>query len=201
MQVRAVAGASPAKNGPSAGNSALRPFEGCVGSSNTAHKRAPRKNVPLPGCRFSPNYPVPCTFNTGEEPKMEYRGKRFTIVQGIGPDSWKWAVYLDEKTVKSGEAKTRSSAQIRAIWAIDKALALQKVKPAPPPRPSVRYRNEQCNFPRALALKNAGELRVAADREACLESKKGLRSPLRSCFSARPAKPTVDQRRTSFSRP
>jgi hypothetical protein len=63
---------------------------------------------------------------------MEYRGKRFTIVQGIGPDSWKWAVYLDEKTVKSGEAKTRSSAQIRAIWAIDKALALQKVKPAPP---------------------------------------------------------------------
>ena len=54
---------------------------------------------------------------------MEYRGKRFTIVQGIGPDSWKWAVYLDEKTVKSGEAKTRVSAQTNAIWAIDKALA------------------------------------------------------------------------------
>jgi hypothetical protein len=62
----------------------------------------------------------------GEESKMEYRGKRFTIVQGIGPDSWKWTIYLDEKTVKSGEAKTRASAQTRAIWAIDKALAPQK---------------------------------------------------------------------------
>jgi hypothetical protein len=62
---------------------------------------------------------------------MEYRGKRFTIVQGIGPNSWKWAVYLDEKTVKSGEAKTRASAQTNAIWAIDKVLARQKVK-APP---------------------------------------------------------------------
>jgi hypothetical protein len=60
---------------------------------------------------------------TGEEPKMEYRGKRFTIVQGIGPESWKWAVYSDEKIVKSGEAKTPASAQTNAIWAIDRALA------------------------------------------------------------------------------
>jgi hypothetical protein len=67
----------------------------------------------------------------GEEPKMEYRGKRFTIVQGIGPESWKWAVYLDEKIVKSGEAKTRASAQTNAIWAIDKALAKKRVKPHP----------------------------------------------------------------------
>jgi hypothetical protein len=59
---------------------------------------------------------------------MEYRGKRFTIVQGVGPDSWKWTVYLDEKNVKSGEAKTRAPAQTRAIWAIDKALAPQRVK-------------------------------------------------------------------------
>ncbi len=93
---------------------------------------------------------------------MEYRGKRFTIVQGIGPDSWKWAVYLDEKTVKSGEAKTRASAQTRAIWAIDKALALQN------PRASVRYRNEQCNFPHALVLKQTGEFRVAADHRTSL---------------------------------
>jgi len=29
---------------------------------------------------------------------MEYRGKQYTIVQGIGPDSWRWTVRLDEKT-------------------------------------------------------------------------------------------------------
>src|SRR3982074_3430658 len=34
-----------------------------------------------------------------EVPKMEYRGKHCTIVQGIGPDSWKWTVRLDEKDV------------------------------------------------------------------------------------------------------
>ena len=60
---------------------------------------------------------------------MEYRGKRFTIVQGIGPASWKWAIYLDEKIVKSGEAKTRASANTNAIWAIDKALAPKRVMP------------------------------------------------------------------------
>jgi hypothetical protein len=35
---------------------------------------------------------------------MEYRGKQYTIVQGVGPNLWKWTVRLDEKTVKSGEA-------------------------------------------------------------------------------------------------
>jgi hypothetical protein len=28
---------------------------------------------------------------------MEYRGKHYAIVQGIGPLSWKWSVHLDEK--------------------------------------------------------------------------------------------------------
>ena len=28
---------------------------------------------------------------------MEYHGKHYTIVQGIGPHSWKWPVHLDEK--------------------------------------------------------------------------------------------------------
>jgi hypothetical protein len=30
---------------------------------------------------------------------MEYRGKQYTIVQGIGPDSRRWTVHLDEKTI------------------------------------------------------------------------------------------------------
>ena len=61
---------------------------------------------------------------------MEYRGKHYTIVQGIGPDSWKWKVHLDEKTVKSGTTKTKDFAQTYVIWVIDKAL--KKVKPKPP---------------------------------------------------------------------
>jgi hypothetical protein len=54
---------------------------------------------------------------------MEYRGKRITIVQGIEPNSYRWTVHLDEKTVKSGEAISRESAMTSAVWLIDKALA------------------------------------------------------------------------------
>ena len=63
---------------------------------------------------------------------MEYRGKSYTIVQGIGPDLWKWQVRLDEKTVRSGEAKTRAAAKTSVVWVIDKALATKKVKLTPP---------------------------------------------------------------------
>jgi hypothetical protein len=63
---------------------------------------------------------------------MEYRGKHYTIVQGIGPDSWKWSVHLDEKSVKSGESKTRASAKTSAVWLIDKALSPKKVAMIPP---------------------------------------------------------------------
>ena len=62
---------------------------------------------------------------------MEYRGKQ-TIVQGIGPDSWKWTVQLDEKTVESGEATSRAAARNSVVWLIDKALAPKKVNPIPP---------------------------------------------------------------------
>jgi hypothetical protein len=57
---------------------------------------------------------------------MEYRGKHYTVVQGIGPQSWRWSVHLDEKTLKSGESKTRASAVVNAVWLIDKALAPKK---------------------------------------------------------------------------
>jgi hypothetical protein len=63
---------------------------------------------------------------------MEYRGKPFTIVQGTGPNSFKWQVRLDETTVKSGGAATRSSARISVVWLIDKALAPKKMKPVSP---------------------------------------------------------------------
>ena len=63
---------------------------------------------------------------------MEYRGKHYTVAQGIEPDLWIWTVFLDESSVKSGEAKTRASAVTSAVWAIDRALSPKKVKPKPP---------------------------------------------------------------------
>jgi hypothetical protein len=62
---------------------------------------------------------------------MEYRGKNYTVIQGVGPDCWKWTVQLDERTVKSGEASTRASAITSAVWVIDKALAPKKPKLKP----------------------------------------------------------------------
>ena len=59
---------------------------------------------------------------------MEYRGKHYTIVQGIGPDSWKWKVDLDEKNVKTGEAKSRDAAKNTVIWLIDRALVSTEAK-------------------------------------------------------------------------
>ena len=63
---------------------------------------------------------------------MEYR-KQYTIVQGIGPNSWKWQVQLDG-AVKLGDAVTRASANTAVVWAIDKALAPKKVRLIPPVR-------------------------------------------------------------------
>jgi hypothetical protein len=63
---------------------------------------------------------------------MEYRGKSYTIVQGIGPHSWKWTVQLDEKTVTSGEAPSREAAKNNVVWLVDRELASKKVKLKPP---------------------------------------------------------------------
>jgi hypothetical protein len=63
---------------------------------------------------------------------MEYRGKHYTVAQGIGRNAWKWTVYLDNETAKSGMAVTRKSAETSAIRAIDKALTPKKVKLTPP---------------------------------------------------------------------
>jgi hypothetical protein len=66
---------------------------------------------------------------------MEYRSKRYTIVQGIVSNTWRWTVYMGE-TVKSGAARTRDSAKANAIWAIDKASAPKKTKKLKRPSPN-----------------------------------------------------------------
>jgi hypothetical protein len=60
---------------------------------------------------------------------MDYRGKHFTIVQSIGPDSWKWRVYLYEKSAKGGDAPSRAAAMNNVVWAVDKTLKPKKLKP------------------------------------------------------------------------
>jgi hypothetical protein len=42
-------------------------------------------------------------------------------------------VELDEKTFKSGEAKTRAAAETAARWCINEALATTESKPGPAP--------------------------------------------------------------------
>lgn len=54
---------------------------------------------------------------------MEYRGKSYTIVQGIEPKLWKWKVQLDDKTALCGEAHSRAAALNSVVWRIDNVLA------------------------------------------------------------------------------
>jgi len=54
---------------------------------------------------------------------MEYRGKNYLIYEGDEPDSWRWAVTLDDLTTKTGEAKMRSAAVTEVVLAVDRALS------------------------------------------------------------------------------
>ena len=65
---------------------------------------------------------------------MEYRGKHYTILQGLKPNTWEWKVHLDEKTIKSGDAPTRAAAKNMVIWEVDKAFAPKTVKLKSPPQ-------------------------------------------------------------------
>ena len=54
---------------------------------------------------------------------MEYRGKNYLVFEGDEPNSWRWAVTLDDVTTKTGEAKTRSSAVTAVVLTVDRALS------------------------------------------------------------------------------
>jgi hypothetical protein len=57
---------------------------------------------------------------------LEYLGKEIVITQDSKPDSWKWAVRLNETTVRMGTAKTRAAAMKSSVMAVDQALSLSK---------------------------------------------------------------------------
>jgi hypothetical protein len=60
---------------------------------------------------------------------MEYRGKHFIVVRWIEPDTWKWTVYIDEITSKSGEAESLASAVSAVVLLVDKTLSRSFVGP------------------------------------------------------------------------
>ena len=92
----------------------------------------PCRFVPLPQNYYCANDLLLRPLNRRARSEMEYRGKQYTVVQGIGRDSWRWTVHLDEKTIKSGQATSRTAAMNSVVWLIDKALEPKKVNPDPP---------------------------------------------------------------------
>jgi hypothetical protein len=66
---------------------------------------------------------------------MKYRGIEYTIAQGVGPHRWTWSTTVAGVMVM-GRAPTHGSAIAAVEKAIDKALAVKKVRLVPPETPS-----------------------------------------------------------------
>ena len=61
----------------------------------------------------------------------EYRNIEYTVVQGIGRQVWKWSASVADVVI-TGQAHSKSAAVVEAEKAIDRALALKKVRLVPP---------------------------------------------------------------------
>jgi hypothetical protein len=59
---------------------------------------------------------------------MKHRDIEYTLVQGIGRHIWKWSVVLDGSRSATGQAMTKAEAVSEAERAIDRALALKKMR-------------------------------------------------------------------------
>jgi hypothetical protein len=57
---------------------------------------------------------------------MEYRGKRYDIVQSIEPGKWMWTIYLDGHTKSGTISHSRLEAIKKAEHEIDRALTPKK---------------------------------------------------------------------------
>ena len=63
---------------------------------------------------------------------MEYRDIEYTVVQGIGRQHlWKWSASVADVVI-TGQAHSKSAAVVEVEKAIDRALALKKVRLVPP---------------------------------------------------------------------
>jgi hypothetical protein len=54
---------------------------------------------------------------------MEYRGKQYLVFEGDEPNSWRWAVTLDDLTTKTGETRSRGEAITQVVLLIDGVLS------------------------------------------------------------------------------
>lgn len=54
---------------------------------------------------------------------MEYRGKQYLVFEGDQPNSWRWAVTLDDLTTKTGETRSRGEAITQIVLLIDGAIS------------------------------------------------------------------------------
>jgi hypothetical protein len=62
---------------------------------------------------------------------MEYRGVEYTVVQGIERGVWKWSASV-AGVVITGQEAIKSEAVAAAEKAIDRTLALKKLRLVPP---------------------------------------------------------------------
>jgi hypothetical protein len=62
---------------------------------------------------------------------MRYREIEYGIVEGIGTHMWKWSAFVGG-TVVTGQAHSKQAAMASAEKAIDRALALKKIRLVPP---------------------------------------------------------------------
>jgi hypothetical protein len=62
---------------------------------------------------------------------MKYRDIEYAVVEGIGRHLWKWSASVADVVI-TGQAHSKSVAVVEAEKAIDRALALKKVRLVPP---------------------------------------------------------------------
>lgn len=62
---------------------------------------------------------------------MEHRQIEYDLVQGVGGHLWKWSATIADELVK-GQAHTKAAAIAAAEKAINRALAVKKVRLVPP---------------------------------------------------------------------
>jgi hypothetical protein len=62
---------------------------------------------------------------------MKYRGVEYAVVQGIGRHLWKWSASVADGVI-TGQAYSKLAAVVEAEKAIDRGLALKKVRLVPP---------------------------------------------------------------------
>lgn len=68
----------------------------------------------------------------------EYRQIEYTLAQGVGGHLWKWSAFIAGQVIE-GQAHTKAAAVAAAEKAIERALAVKKVRLVPPSAVRLKY--------------------------------------------------------------